>query len=1073
MPLLPRNPQVRVALVLGLVLLVAVLVSGFVFGRWLVPIILALLAMLALLVFFLVRNLISNESEERLDRGYGDVQTAPSGPPPGADLQTSFRRALAELKASRLGRDGLHALPWLLVIGPPGAGKSAMIGASGLELPAEFAHVAHGGATPDCEWWLTNEAILLDTAGRYASSDANADRAEWRTLLKLMRKARPKRPLNGLVVCVPAVRLLTASAGELEEDARSLRRRFNELTDHLRVDVPIYVVVTQLDRVEGFSELVAGLPPNRLVECLGFTNPERRFADAGDLGERAFEGIRDRIESLVGEMLLREPDPQRRRRVLGFPHELEALQQSLSGLLRSAFAPSVYEETPFLRGVYFTSAQQGGGTASAVLSRLGAEWARGQNAAQGGQGWFLRDLFRDVVVGDQNLAVPHSSLGPRARRALLATGAAICAAAIAVWSISAYRIFEKQSDLVDRARRVNDAPSSLEAVDRLRRAIGSSDEVTILGRAGLGPTLDRSVEDARDVFLWSFGTYFEEDAKSRLRAEVKKLDPSAFEALAELALDLNWMMTRTDAGVEQRPGLVRFARRIGRNETDRLAFTESYDDFVRWLPEPDIEDRLESERRTLSTASSTVLSIQYLERWSADNAETRPPVRYADLGLPRPRESVRDAVSSAYTKASWEGVVRGLVSGVEETKGASEASIRKFQSSYIVAYDAAWERFLLNAPVEPKRSNKIKDSPYHALLRRIHDEMQADLPRGASGPPAWTAMLEEVLRTEPLEAPEADDEDEESAPPPEEAPPWVRYQLALEEVAKDVEIAESSGEDALKTAVEAASGDTSSFHKALEVIREIVPRGDAKARKKISQILEMPVQNGLKTVLVAATAELDREWRVAIAGPFGGRLSESQLAELYGESDGALRGFKDTWLTPFFRSGVSKPVMRDLKMPFGPKFLAWLDDAGKVQQTLRGEDREIRVRLVGVPSRVIAGGVIESKRVLQVDCSDRLLSLEFRPSRSHTIPWTSSCTEVKLRVSVLAGSEPRELPVRTWRGPMALPNFFRSAERDGPNFIWKVEDADRGIELAVPYRLRSGSAILDISHRSPPDSIRS
>ncbi|MEM7412550.1 MAG: type VI secretion protein IcmF/TssM N-terminal domain-containing protein [Myxococcota bacterium] len=1067
MGFLPENRQARVGVWLGLALLIGILIAGFGFGYWLVPIIVSLLVMLGLLVFFLLRNLISEESEERLDRGYADGQRAPSAPGPASDLATRFRRAVAELKASRLGRDGLHALPWLLVVGAPGSGKSQMIGASSLELPAEFAHVARGTATPDCDWWFTNEAILLDTAGRYLDSDASPDRSEWRDLLKLMRKARPGRPINGLVVTISAVRLLTASAAELEQDARNLRRRMNEITDLLRVDAPIYVVVTQLDRVEGFNEVVSGLPPNRLVECLGFTNPERRFADAGDLAERAFEGIRDRIESLVGELLMRETDSHRRRRVLGLPHELEAACDALTGLLRAAFAPSVYEETPFLRGVYFTSAQQGGGTSSAVLSRLEGEWARAQHAAAQNQGWFLRDLFRDVVIGDQTLAIPHSSLGPRGRRALLATGAALCAAAVAVWSVSAYRIFDRQSELVDRARRVNDAPSSLEAIDRLRRSIGGSDEVTVLGRAGLGPTLDRSVEDARKVFLWAFGTYFEEDAKSRLRSEVKKLDPSAFEALAELALDLNWMMTRTEAGTEQRPGLVRYARRIGRNETDKLAFTESYDDFVRWLPESEIEDRLENERRTLSTASSTVLSIQYLERWSSENAETRPPVRYADLGLPRPRESVRDAVSSAYTKASWEGVVRGLVSGVEETKGASEASVRKFLRSYVVAYDAAWERFLLNAPVEPKRSKQIKDSPYHALLARVRDEMSADLPR-AGDPPAFVAMLQEVLRTEPLAPP---DDEEEAAE--EEAPPWSRYQLALEEVAKDVEIAESSGEDALKTALEVAGGDDSSFHRALDVVREIVPTGDAKVRRKLREILEMPILNGLKTVLVAATAELDREWRVAVAGPFGGRLSESQLAELYDESSGALRTFQDTWLAPFFRSGVSKPVLRDLKMPFGPAFLSWLEAAGKVQQTLRGEDREIRVRLVGVPSRVVAGGVIESKRLLQVDCSDRLLSLEFRPSRSHTIPWTSSCTEVKLRVSVLESGQERELPVRTWRGPMALPNFFRSAERNGPNFVWKVEDADRGIEIAVPYRLRSGSAILDISHRAPPDSIRS
>jgi hypothetical protein len=116
--------------------------------------------------------------------------------------------------------------------------------------------------------------------------------------------------------------------------------------------------------------------------------------------------------------------------------------------------------------------------------------------------------------------------------------------------------------------------------------------------------------------------------------------------------------------------------------------------------------------------------------------------------------------------------------------------------------------------------------------------------------------------------------------------------------------------------------------------------------------------------------------------------------------------------------------------------------------------------------------VVESKRILQVDCADQLLSLEYRPHRSHTIPWTPSCTEVKLRVSVLDQGVERELPIRTWRGPLALPSFFHAAERDGDDFVWKIDAPDQGIELAVPYRMRSGSAILDVSHQAPPDSIR-
>ena len=54
--------------------------------------------------------------------------------------------------------------------------------------------------TRNCEWWLTNEAVILDTAGRYTTEDN--DRDEWLAFLDMLAKNRPRRPLNGLLVAV-------------------------------------------------------------------------------------------------------------------------------------------------------------------------------------------------------------------------------------------------------------------------------------------------------------------------------------------------------------------------------------------------------------------------------------------------------------------------------------------------------------------------------------------------------------------------------------------------------------------------------------------------------------------------------------------------------------------------------------------------------------------------------------------------------------------------------------------------------------------------------------------------------
>src|SRR5262249_43095426 len=157
-----------------------------------------------------------------------------------------------------------------------------------------------------------------------------------------------------------------------------------------------------------------------------------------------------------------------------------------------------------------------------------------------------------------------------------------------------------------------------------------------------------------------------------------------------------------------------------------------------------------------------------------------------------------------------------------------------------------WERFVLNTPVRPTAGGAIKDSPYPALLRRASGEMKAELPREGAPRPAWVAMVDEVLREE---APAVKD-GEKGPPPP--APPWSRYQAALDAVAVDVETAQQSPSDALKIAVQLAGATPSSFQKAIDEVRAIVPSGDPAMRAKLVEILEVPVQNGLETLLAKA-----------------------------------------------------------------------------------------------------------------------------------------------------------------------------------------------------------------------------
>jgi hypothetical protein len=1077
------QPAVWVPLVLVLVLVVLGVGGYFLFGSWLVAVIVALALALVVLVAVLLRTLFGREREERLGRGIDD-----RGPAEEAErfetsaersMEEDFRRAVAEIRTSRLGAGGVEALPWLLVMGEAGGGKSALLRVSGLELPAEYVHSVGIGPTRSCEWWLANQAIVLDTAGRFLDSDDDTTRGEWRVLVRNLRRHRPRCGVNGILFCLPVTSLLGKSQGELEEMALRLRRCINELQDRLALDFPVYLLVTKADLIEGFVETAALLPGGQLREALGWTNDRRHFPNSQELVEAGLGEARDRLEALLPELLLREQDPERRRRVFAFPQELDAAIRAVAAFAGRAFAPSAYDEVPFLRGVYFTSSRREGTTVSPQLHRLGHDWARNRVDGSFSEGGiFVRDLFQEVVIGDRDLAVPIETFGPRQRRLVHLAAGFVALFLAAWWTLAFVQNLSGILRLRGDAVAVVKGASDLENLERLRSEIeGEARDFTVLRRGGLGGSLASALDDARGAFVFGFGREYEVPTKRRLQSTVRGADDRAFEALAQLATDVTWMATRADPEDASRPDLVPYAP-VSKSESEVLAFRKGYDDFVRWLPEEEVRRRIADERDVVASASARLLELARLESWSDHSEESYPPARYADDGLPDAAAGEGSRVPGAYTRRGWEGLVQVLIDAVDRTGGASSTAVNQFRRGYVSRYDARWRSYLLDAPTPAVASAEVKQSPYLALVDQIRDNTSAELPREEALPP-WIRALREVRRETPEEPPPPAEGEEPPPPPP--PPPWQRYQAALDQVAADVAGSAERGETALELAVRMADDQQTSFGDALALVRQLVPsEGDPVAIAKLREILSMPILNGASSVLSDALGELDRRWRDRIAIPFAGSLNTQEMQALYGGS-GELAKFRDEALGRFYQDGRARSAIADRSMPFGPDFLAWMKSAEHVQKSLFGGGfggaPRIAARLEGIPSRVTGGQpVTVARRVIRLACSDGVQAFIYNEGvGSQAFQWSPDCTELSLRIWALDAShrEIELLPRLEWSGPLAFPDFLHRAQRRSDRrFLWTLRYQEPEVELAVEYRLRGGDGILAITHRAPPVSMR-
>ena len=164
-----------------------------------------------------------------------------------------------------------------------------------------------------------------------------------------------------------------------EAHVEAARRRLNELNRELRIQLPVYVMVTKCDLVAGFTEYFDDLPHEGRAQVWGVTFPYEQTlngeAAAGVPGEfDAADGAAQRAAVRAGRRGPRRPAAHAESS--RFPQQMAALRDALTQFVSDVFASTRFDQQILLRGVYFTSGTQEGTPIDRLLGAIGRRLRR-------------------------------------------------------------------------------------------------------------------------------------------------------------------------------------------------------------------------------------------------------------------------------------------------------------------------------------------------------------------------------------------------------------------------------------------------------------------------------------------------------------------------------------------------------------------------------------------------------------------------------------------------------------------------------------------------------------------------
>ncbi|MUK40693.1 type VI secretion system membrane subunit TssM [Aliivibrio fischeri] len=247
--------------------------------------------------------------------------------------------------------------PVYLVLGNKGSGKNQFLNVSNAIKPMDKVKNVKNDFF---EWSESDSAVYIKPNHRLTFQEISSnDSLLWDALINEVIKHKPRKPFAGCMLLIDFEFLIVHDDEQTDYTLNALLQRLESIKETTGATLPLYLIMTKLDKLEGFKEYIHFSPLKSSVEFLAIPLKDAKGAIL-DYFRDSYKNIVKVMESNALDSSSYTNNPDEKQTILAFPKQFELCEKEISRIIERLNELNQGTYSVDIREVFFSSSLQGG-----------------------------------------------------------------------------------------------------------------------------------------------------------------------------------------------------------------------------------------------------------------------------------------------------------------------------------------------------------------------------------------------------------------------------------------------------------------------------------------------------------------------------------------------------------------------------------------------------------------------------------------------------------------------------------------------------------------------------------------